>query len=239
MVLRWMPTLRFPCPWQDGECEKQKPERERVNCRLNMERENFNWEKHQMMLDYLRSPQNFTHVLMLDADAALVHPDHSTLMQMAGELEASGKDLFVSNEDWIGDVSSKKRINGGLLFAKNTAFTRGLFGDLLDAHWYGPGSKRRSRTFGDVLGGCNSNEQLCLGSIQGRHQFASKMLMTSGSKYNCGPNDATMQRLRQADPELEVMHFMGGGKSAAPGVLCKERIALTGEGRKGYGCAHR
>ena len=51
MAIRWRPTLIFPPPWQAELCDRKHPERERTNCWLNAVRENFNWEKHQMMLD--------------------------------------------------------------------------------------------------------------------------------------------------------------------------------------------
>merc|ERR1712060_637901 len=129
---------------------------------------------------------------------------------MANLLEASGKEFFLANEDWIGDPSSKTRINGGLLFAKNTEFTRNLFEDMLDAHWSGPQNKERPRIGGSVMRGCSSNEQLCLDSIRNRPNFMSKSMMESRSRWNCGPNDKTMQQFRKSDPKLEVMHFMGG-----------------------------
>lgn len=236
VVVRWKPTLRFPCPWQDTECNSKEPERERVNCWLNLERENFNWEKHQMMLDYLRSSQNFTHVLVLDADAALVHETHDTLRQIAADLETAGKDIFFTNEDWIGDVSSKTRINGGFLFAKNTAFTRSLFEDLLDAHWYGPRNRQRPRIGGDVMLGCSSNEQLCISSIQRRPEFSSRIIMESGKIYNCGTNGITMKQLLRGDPKLEVMHFMGGAKSSADSAFCGARKNLLDADGVEYGC---
>ena len=33
-------------------CNRKENEKEIMNCWLNSERENFNWEKHQMMLDF-------------------------------------------------------------------------------------------------------------------------------------------------------------------------------------------
>merc|ERR1719330_59661 len=87
LVVRWKQSLRFPAPWQDTMCDQKENAREISNCWLNLERENFNWEKHQMMLEYLNSSQNFTHVLVLDADAALVPETHDTLRQIAADLE--------------------------------------------------------------------------------------------------------------------------------------------------------
>merc|ERR1712039_134662 len=113
-----------------------------------------------MMLDYLNSPENFSHALVLDADAALVQPDHDILQKMAAELHRAGKELLLSNEDWLGDQSSKDRINGGLLFAANTPFTRAVFEDMLDAHWGGKKGNPKPRTGGSAIQGCAGNEQL-------------------------------------------------------------------------------
>mmetsp|Transcript_131702 Transcript_131702/g.421370 ORF Transcript_131702/g.421370 Transcript_131702/m.421370 type:complete len:236 (-) Transcript_131702:61-768(-) len=205
--------------------------------RLNSVRENYNWEKHQMMLDYLNSPNGFSHVLVLDADAAFVQPDHDIMSKMASELELAGKELLLSNEDWLGDESSKGRINGGLLFAKNTNYTRALFEDMLDAHWSGKPGKPKPRSGGATIQGCAGNEQLCLGAVQNRKEFKAKVLVTSGMRYNCGAKEAFFKRMQAADSDLEIMHFMGGSKTAATRVLCKGPRDLTTEGPTGYGCA--
>jgi len=236
MVVRWKPTLRFPPPWQEKECDRKENKREIENCWLNLERENFNWEKHEMMINYLNSPEKFTHVFVLDADAVLVQPDHDTVQDMIKELEDAGKDLFLTNEDWIGDVSSLTRINGGLLFAKNTPFTRGLFEDMLDSHWLGPDGISKPRIGGGRMAGCASNEQLCLDSVRHRREFKDKVLIKGGLTYNCGTNDKSMKRLQAADPTLQILHFMGGSKSAALRALCQGGRDLTGEGPRGYGC---
>merc|ERR1712060_673208 len=114
---------------------------------------------------------------------------------MANLLEASGKEFFLANEDWIGDPSSKTRINGGLLFAKNTEFTRALFADMLAAHQSNFGL-RSPQIGGGPMRGCGSNEQLCLDSIRKRETFSKNVLIASGKQYNCGITEQTMKRLR-------------------------------------------
>eukprot|EP00439_Symbiodinium_sp_Y106_P080107 s332_g18.t2 len=47
--------------------------------------------------------------------------------------DRKGKDLFLTNEDWL-DQNGEARINGGLMLAKNTQFTQNLFQDTFDAH---------------------------------------------------------------------------------------------------------
>merc|ERR1712046_535429 len=98
MAIRWKPTLETPSQYKS--CDRQRDKKEIRNCWLNAERENFNWEKHQVMLDYLRSTEGFTHILM-DADAALVHQTHNTMELMVGMLQSASKDLLLTNEDWI------------------------------------------------------------------------------------------------------------------------------------------
>merc|ERR1719327_1019993 len=130
MVLRWDPTKPILTDWQKSKCEKSNvPD---VVCHNSNERENINWGKHLMLLDYLNSPQNFSHVLMLDADAMFVRPDLDTMRRLGALLEETGKELFVSDEDWL--KHGQGRINGGVVFAQNTNFTRALFQDLWDCH---------------------------------------------------------------------------------------------------------
>jgi len=45
-----------------------------------------------------------------------------------------------------------------------------------------------------------------------------------------------MKVLGMQDPSLEIMHFMGGSKQAAPAALCDGYKDLTGDGPSGYGC---
>merc|ERR1712217_175373 len=108
---------------------------------------------------------------------------------MVAELDKTGKELLLTNEDWIGDQSSLTRINGGLLFAKNTPFTRALFRDMLDSHWFGPQGIRAPRIGGPALRGCASNEQLCLDAVRHRPEFKQRAMISSGLRYNCGAND--------------------------------------------------
>lgn len=239
-VVRWKPSLRWPAPWQDDLCNKKENQREITNCWLNTERENFNWEKEQMMLEYLQSPQEFSHVLILDADAALVRDDQDTLQHMADVLEKTGKELMIANEDWIpdpNDGAAATRINGGMLFAKNTKFVRDLLEDMLDAHWNGDKGLPHPKIGGGPIHGCASNEQLCLDAVRNHAMFKQNVLMESGLKYNCGAHAKSMQRLKEKDPDLMVLHFMGGAKAQAVKALCKTAGDLTGEGPQGYGCS--
>ncbi|CAJ1433577.1 unnamed protein product [Effrenium voratum] len=69
-------------------------------CAKKYERDNFTWEKMKMVEEYLQNSQNFSHVMILDADAALVR-DHDILGKMAAELHAQHRDVFFTNEDWL------------------------------------------------------------------------------------------------------------------------------------------
>ncbi|CAK0792933.1 unnamed protein product [Prorocentrum cordatum] len=231
-----------PSGWWD--CAKKGDE---AKCFRSIAHEAFNWEKEKLMLDYLSSPHNFSHVMVLDADAALVHHAHDIMSGMAAELSAAGKELLITNEDWMGPGAGASRINGGLLFAANSPFTRALFEDMLDAHARGGGFKQ-PRIGGAPLR-CGKSEQLCLNGLQDRQEFASRALLASGTRYNrggcvltrCGdgtgdPNQK-MKRSGLLDPTLEIMHFMGNSKQFASRAICQDGQTLTGQGPHGYGCA--
>merc|ERR1712060_606818 len=129
------------------------------------------------------------------------------------------------------------------MFAANTAWTRDFYHDILDAHMLG-------YVKGPRIGGqgisCNSNEQLCLNGLKGRKQVSEKILVTSGMKYNrggcvltnCwrggGASNKEMGRLRMTDPEMEIMHWMGGTKGSADPALCNEGRDITSDGPDGY-----
>ncbi|CAE7566501.1 Nmral1, partial [Symbiodinium sp. CCMP2456] len=159
MVLRAHPTEPQLTDWMISDCGKKSL---RVCAKVN-ERETYNWEKHLMMQDYLLSPQAFTHVLMLDADAALIQPQLNTLHRIADILDRKGKDLFLTNEDWL-DQNGEARINGGLMLAKNTPFTQNLFQDTFDAHVAGYKLLKKARIGTPVIR-CTSNEQICLNDL--------------------------------------------------------------------------
>ncbi|CAK0868885.1 unnamed protein product, partial [Prorocentrum cordatum] len=227
MILRAQPTQPQLTRWQLRQCGKKST----LECVKDNERENFNWEKHLMVSDYLMSPQNFSHILMLDADAALVQPSKDTLSGIADILQDKGVDLFMTNEDWL--LYGENRINGGLMMAKNTLFTRQLFQDTFDAHIQGP-KKLKNWRIGVDLMECSSNEQICLNELwsgSGRAHFAHKAMMASGKRYNRGAE-------RGIDGlDVELMHWMGGSKGTAGRALCRGRGGdLTGEGPNGYGC---
>mmetsp|Transcript_82286 Transcript_82286/g.191070 ORF Transcript_82286/g.191070 Transcript_82286/m.191070 type:complete len:271 (-) Transcript_82286:58-870(-) len=231
MVLRAQPTQPQLTKWMLHQCLDKTT----IQCTRQNERENFNWEKHLMMSDYLGSRQNFSHVLMLDADAALIQPQLDTLRRIATILEEEGKDLFLTDEDWL-DANGKGRINGGLMFAKNTNFTRGLFLDTFDAHVKGPAQHRHWR-IGISVQQCTSNEQICLNDLyygQNKQHFVPHAIMASGKKYNRGAERGGEAHI--IDPTTEIMHWMGGSKGSAGRALCRGNRDLTFEGPQGYGC---
>lgn len=230
MVIRAWPTDPQLPEWMIKECGKKS-----LNaCTKMNERETYNWEKHLMMQDYLLSPQAFTHVLMLDADAALVQPQLDTLRRIAQILESEGKDLFLTNEDWL-DENGARRINGGLMFAKNSIFTQNLFQDTFDAHWAGYKFLKNAR-IGTASLRCTSNEQICLNDLYygDEEHFTSKVIMASGKKYNRGAERGGEAHID--DETTEIMHWMGGAKGTAGKALCRGKRDLTFEGPNGYGC---
>jgi len=231
MVMRAQPTQPQLTPWQVRNCGKKSVP---ACVRLN-ERENFNWEKHLMMSEYLLNGQNFSHVLMLDADAALVQPDRDTLRGIADSLHHEGKDLFLTDEDWL--LYGEGRINGGLMFAKNTNFTKALFQDTFHAHVRGP-AQLKNWKIGAKDMECSSNEQICLNDLwrgKGKPFFAPFATMASGKRYNRGAERGGVNHI--TDPDVEIMHWMGGSKASADQALCNGVRDLTGGGPHGYGCA--
>lgn len=203
-------------------------------CLKDNERENFNWEKHLMIKEYVLSPQNFTHILMLDADAAFVNREHDTLRQIASILEAKGKDIFLTDEDWL--EHGEGRINGGLMFAKSTDFTKGLFQDTFDAHLAGSAMLKNWRIGVDEME-CSSNEQICLNDLwqgKGKLWFEPHAMMASGLIYNRGAERGGEKHIDS--PSVEVMHWMGGSKANAGVALCNGPRDFTGDGPNGYGC---
>jgi len=239
MIIRWLPSKPQLLDWQQQQCG-DVTEKE---CTKRNERENFNWEKHRLLQEYLMSPQNFSHVMLLDADAALVRHDHSILSDMAAKLDKAGRDVMFTNEDWLRNGAS--RINGGVIFAKNTLFSKDLFRDTVDAHVQGPRGLKKWR-IGIQDRQCSSNEQICLNDVMSIDHVRARCLVESGITHNrggctvrgCGEpvSDPLMTKLGMTDPRLEILHFMGDHTSADK-VLCEATIDYTGEGASGYGCS--
>jgi len=240
MAIRWLPSTPQLTEWQLKQCG-DKSEKE---CTQSNERENFNWEKHRMLKEYLQSSQNFSHVLMLDADAALVNHNHNVLEKMAEKIEAVKGDVFLTNEDWL--KNGENRINGGVILAKNTKWSQDLFEDTTEAHTHGPAGLKQWR-IGAKNKQCSSNEQICLNDIMSSFSDAKQHIMLeSGISYNRGGctmkscyeqiSDPTMLVQGMSDPRLEVVHFMGD-HSLADKVLCDGKEDYTKDGPAGYGCS--
>eukprot|EP00434_Breviolum_minutum_P019245 symbB.v1.2.016961.t1/scaffold1308.1/size125923/7 len=226
VILRWQPTQPQLTKWQRRGCGKM----DEKTCTRNNERENFNWEKHLMLYEYLLSPQNFTHVLMLDADAALVKHSVDILGDIAKAMEKRNLDVFLTSEDWL--LNGENRINGGFLMTRNSEWSQNLFQDTFRAHVIGPGGLRKWR-IGVSHQECSSNEQICLNDIMSgsnKEHVKGHMSLESGIIYNrggctvkhCGEpiTDPKMEALGMRDERMQVLHFMGGSKPLAPVVLC-------------------
>ncbi|CAD7950843.1 unnamed protein product [Amoebophrya sp. A120] len=238
--------------WQKKACDREK--KDERQCMKDMQRENFNWEKHLMLNDYLQlkfgssgTPPGtsgdedsqrlyrFTHVGMLDADAAFVNFHLDSLGILAWNLAKTKKQVFVGNEDWLrGEsegalLSHAKRANGGLIFAANSKFSRSLFTDTFQAHVRGNERTSTPWTTGGIVAQCSSNEQICLsdlmygpprtqaGAIFPMHRY---FLLGSGKFWNRGraPQAPTVPL---PDHQLHVMHYMGGGRQQAVADLCE------------------
>ncbi|CAK9016132.1 unnamed protein product [Durusdinium trenchii] len=244
IILRWQPTQPQLTKWQKRRCGKT----DEKSCTRQNERENFNWEKHLMLYEYLMSPQNFTHVLMLDADAALVKHSVDILGGIAAQMAQRNLDVFLTSEDWL--LNGERRINGGFLMTRNSEWSEHLFKDTFRAHVVGPGGLRRWK-IGLPHQECSSNEQICLNDIMSGSSLNKKLVkghmsLESGIIYNrggctvkhCGEptTDPKMEALGMKDERLQVLHFTGSSKYLAPQVLCDDGEDYTGDGPKGYGC---
>jgi len=230
MILRASPSQPQLTKWQWRACGMTDV----ASCVKENERENFNWEKHLMIAEYLLSPEMFSHVLMLDADAALVHTQHDTLRGIAEILDTKGKSIFLTDEDWLENGAG--RINGGLILVRNTKFTKDLFQDTFDAHLKGSARLQQWRIGIDDME-CSSNEQICLNDLwsgKGEPIFKPQAMMASGKVYNRGAESGGVQHL--GEDSVEVMHWMGGSKASAGTALCGHAFDYTGDRPRGYGC---
>merc|ERR1712232_403383 len=143
---------------------------------------------------------------------ALVKPDHDTLREIAKILDSKKKSLFLTDEDWL--LNGQGRINGGLMMAKNTPFTRALFQDTFHAHIMGPAHLKKWKIGVEELE-CSSNEQICLNDLWpggGKKHFEPYAMMASGLKYNRGaePGIHGLGIDHIHDKDVEIMHWMGG-----------------------------
>eukprot|EP00729_Bicosta_minor_P021986 gene21986-19108_t len=116
--LKWMDAPKL-LPWQEEDCEKDN---DKDKCISGMHRKNANWLKLETILEYLDSPAAPEYVLMVDAGGyVIIHtkPNHDNLQAMIDTLAESGKSVMFGDESW-GDHNAALRINGGVMFAKNT-----------------------------------------------------------------------------------------------------------------------
>eukprot|EP00434_Breviolum_minutum_P009390 symbB.v1.2.008269.t1/scaffold518.1/size193124/10 len=243
MVLRWKQTLPLT-EWQEQMCHKSGKDRE--ECLKSWERENFCWEKFPFMVDYLLNSQEFTHMIMLDADAALVHHQVDILGGIAQQMQQQNVDVFLTNEDWL--KNGQERINGGVIMARNSKWSEDMFQDAFEAHKLGQKMRKKWR-IGETGVMCTSNEQICLNDLvygHGKKIMEGHVAFQSGIVYNrggctlkhCGEkiSDPSMEELNTKDPRLLIVHFMGASKGMAPQILCETSQNYTGEASEGYGC---
>jgi len=247
MVLRWQTRHADSTTfWQRKDC-LQAAKKDDV-CKRQWERDNYLWERHRMMEDYLQGDNEFTHVLLLDADASPMRPELNTLGRMASMLVEEGKDVLITVADWV--QRGAGRVSSAVTFARKAPFALKLFQDMLDAHELG--HKARDRGPGTWRLGlqnvsCDSSEESCLNALLGFEPVIKGVHVASGRRFNRGGCTLTtcsvgtvgkpFSSLGLRDPELEVMHFTGISRKDAAAAICGELMYnLTGEGAQGYGC---
>lgn len=249
LVLRWRPRnpdiVTF---WQKKQCLEH--DMDSKACERKWEHQNFQWEKHRMMEDYLVSDNSFTHALLIDADAALVRgSEMNTLGAMASTLEAEGKDVLVTENDWL--MGGSGSISTAVIFARKTPFARALFHDILGAHELGHGARDRGPDhwqLGLQNVSCLSSERECLQSLLGQKQFVDGVHLASGRRFSRGgctlkvcsrpTAGKAFGTLGLMDPELDVIHFSfsSGTRAEAGDTMCEHMRALTGHDPPGWGC---
>lgn len=228
LAVRMQKTLPPP----EGQAEGCRQNPEPTNCLFHRNRENVNWEKFRLMLDYLEErPERFSHILFLDADATLMNPDpnHDTLRVMASEMDRRDVSLLMADEDWRGGKGVGRAFaNGGIMMWKNTEYSKELLRAILRAHFNRDGQGWA----------CKGNDQMCIQSYIRSPKLAKVTAMggdskryhsavLSGTNWNrhpcvmfgqChqgGDNAPILYPNRGLqDPTLEIMHFMGAAKNA-------------------------
>lgn len=193
--------------------------------------------KLDVMANYLET-NAAEYVLFIDADVVIwTRPGHDTLEVLIKHLEALGKDVMYADEDWVkndkGEPNSKGRLNGGMIFAKNTPWAARFFRNISAYH-------------SEILPRCTSNEQLCMRTyVENNHNNAQdRVVVASGNVFNRHPNSGISTRGGNGkwpaelmpfmdDPRVEIVHSMGGAKGATkyfdvPALgLCQDQLCLN------------
>lgn len=224
-VIRWQPTQPQLTTWQKQACDTTRIDD--GDCTRRHESDNLGWEKGLMMKEYLQSPQMFSHVLVMDADAVFVHRGHDSMTRMARILDEEKKDVFVANEDWL--KYGEGRLNAGVILASNSDFSRKLFGDLWECHQ--SLELPHPVTLEDGAASCGSTAPIALNEWKGRRGVQERIHLASGRTWNRGGEtlftkspmhrDDRMFMSGIKDPELEIIHFMGTDKHSATSQVCQ------------------
>merc|ERR1719282_651390 len=180
-----------------------------------------------MVLHYLEK-FHVPHMLILDADLALVHRERDTIDAMIHMLDATQKDVLLANQDWQKN-GGEKRINCGMMFVKNTEFTRTLFQNLVQAHMQGP-------KYVGPGSACVSDCHCFQTWVKTYPNLEQHLLIASGLKYNrqectfrcctaCPTNTALdgLNKRPYDDPELDVLHFTSGNSRGAAKKMLQNR----------------
>lgn len=242
MVIRT--NVSIPPPRGQMESCVTKPLRNKTleDCRHHWQHQNINWEKFQMASDYMRHPKkNFSHLLFMDVDATFLNPDpeHDSVRAMAAELDkhqASG--IFADHCYMPQDYTPRFQANGGVQMWRNTDFAKTLVAAMVDRHlktWWDEDVASKGWK-------CKGDDQMCIRNVYKNLETIlpemgypadrkGDLLLQSGAKWNAHPcllsgvctcrkgthklkSNWTSWRERQTK-DLEIVHFMGGGKSAA------------------------
>eukprot|EP00039_Didymoeca_costata_P008824 m.117066 g.117066 ORF g.117066 m.117066 type:complete len:579 (+) comp14245_c0_seq11:305-2041(+) len=192
------PLLPFQVKVSHEVCASQETEALKQDCTMktmaNFHREQANWLKLQVLLDYCESDAA-EYFLFLDADVVMMtRPGHDPVGRAVELMNEKNVDILWANEDW----QNQYQLNGGFILVRNCEWSKTYFRTLLEDH-------KAARS------GCNQNEQMCMrGAIQsGRIGVDTHGHVASGKIFNCHPNYVDLN-----DENVgEIVHFMGGAKA--------------------------
>lgn len=215
--IKWLKGPDFPLH-QINQCD-QKDGDVRNRCYYNYHRENCNWYKFHLILQYLENPDN-EYILYIDSDVILkTHPHADPITDLVNVLNSENRDILMADEDWQcteprwqnePKCHHRGMVNGGLILIRNCEWSKQFFKNML-------GYQEKKL--------CNSNEQTCLRDTwnKNRSDIRGHMYIASGMEYNKHPTRPLTNWMR--NDSIKVVHFMGAAKPGLTTIDLQHRGA--------------